>query len=188
MFACKDIFAKPSIVALRLLYHNYVEKARYCRELLMVSIMISHTFPGKQLVFPDCTSFIHEKFKFPAYFVYNFLLYLSWFPFALAAFWTSIFNVSYVSNIQHIANAPMRQAMYNSIKARYTVFMKIKENPDAEIVRTIREGLKKTGGYCPCRLQRTEENKCMCKEFRDQIKDPNFEGFCHCMLYYKSKD
>lgn len=28
----------------------------------------------------------------------------------------------------------------------------------------------------------------MCKEFREQIKDENFEGFCHCMLYYKSKD
>ena len=58
--------------------------------------------------------------------------------------------------------------------------------PDKEVVNTIREGLKRTGGYCPCRLQRTEENKCMCKEFRDQIADPNFEGFCHCMLYYKS--
>jgi len=28
----------------------------------------------------------------------------------------------------------------------------------------------------------------MCKEFRDQIADPDFEGFCHCMLYYKYKD
>ena len=44
------------------------------------------------------------------------------------------------------------------------------------------------GGYCPCRLERTEENKCICKEFREQIKDPDFEGYCHCMLYYKSKD
>ena len=26
------------------------------------------------------------------------------------------------------------------------------------------------------------------KEFRDQIADPDFEGYCHCMLYYKSKD
>lgn len=26
----------------------------------------------------------------------------------------------------------------------------------------------------------------MCKEFRDQIADPEYEGFCHCMLYYKS--
>ena len=56
-------------------------------------------------------------------------------------------------------------------------------NPDAEVVRTVREGLQHTGGYCPCRLERTEENRCMCREFREQIDDPNFEGYCHCMLY-----
>ncbi len=65
--------------------------------------------------------------------------------------------------------------------------MKVTFNPDEKIVETIKEGLKRTGGYCPCKRQKTEENKCMCKEFRDQINDPNFEGFCHCMLYYKSK-
>ena len=48
------------------------------------------------------------------------------------------------------------------------------------------EGLKHTGGYCPCRRERTEATKCMCQEFKDQIADPLFEGFCHCMLYYKS--
>ena len=64
--------------------------------------------------------------------------------------------------------------------------MKIKLNPDQEIVNTIREGLKRTGGYCPCRRERTEATKCMCQEFKDQIADPRFEGFCHCMLYYKS--
>ena len=66
--------------------------------------------------------------------------------------------------------------------------MAVKLNDNAEIVAKIKEGLKRTGGYCPCRLQHTEENRCMCKEFRDQIADPNFEGFCHWMLYYKSKD
>ena len=65
--------------------------------------------------------------------------------------------------------------------------MKITLNPDTEVVQMIREGLKHTGGYCPCRAERVEENRCMCKEFRDQIDDPDFEGFCHCMLYYKSK-
>ena len=64
--------------------------------------------------------------------------------------------------------------------------MKIKLNPDAEVVKLIQDGLKRTGGYCPGRLERTEENKCMCQEFREQIKDPQYEGFCHCMLYYKS--
>ena len=63
--------------------------------------------------------------------------------------------------------------------------MAVRLNADAEIVKTVREGLKRTGGFCPCRLERSEENRCMCKEFRDQIKDPNFKGFCHSMLYYK---
>ena len=64
----------------------------------------------------------------------------------------------------------------------------IKFNPDKEIVDIVKKGLEETGGYCPCRLERTEENKCICKEFREQIKDPNFEGFCHCRLYLKTKE
>ncbi|HIZ10729.1 MAG TPA: ferredoxin thioredoxin reductase catalytic beta chain [Candidatus Eubacterium faecavium] len=66
--------------------------------------------------------------------------------------------------------------------------MAVRLNSDQELVKTVRDGLKRTGGYCPCRIQRTEEYKCMCREFKAQIEDPNFEGFCHCMLYYKSKD
>ena len=65
--------------------------------------------------------------------------------------------------------------------------MKVRFNEDKEIVAAIKEGLERTGGYCPCRIERTEENKCMCKEFRDQIKDENYEGYCHCLLYYKEK-
>ena len=63
---------------------------------------------------------------------------------------------------------------------------KISLNPDAEVVKTVRGGLRHTGGYCPCRLERTEATRCMCREFREQIEDPHFEGFCHCLLYYKS--
>ena len=58
-------------------------------------------------------------------------------------------------------------------------------NEDKEIVESIKAGLKAKGGYCPCRLEINDDNKCMCKEFRDQIADPDFEGYCHCMLYYK---
>jgi len=63
--------------------------------------------------------------------------------------------------------------------------MKVRLNENKEIVDTIKEGLEKTGGYCPCRRERIDENKCTCKEFREQIKDPDFEGYCHCLLYYK---
>ena len=50
---------------------------------------------------------------------------------------------------------------------------------------SILEGLKKKDGYCPCKFGKLPENKCMCEEFKAQIKDPNFEGLCHCGLYYK---
>ena len=59
--------------------------------------------------------------------------------------------------------------------------MKIELNLDQDVVNTVREGLKRTGGYCPCRLERTDETKCMCMEFKEQIADQNVEGFCHCM-------
>lgn len=65
--------------------------------------------------------------------------------------------------------------------------MKIIFNEDEKVVAAIREGLKRKDGYCPCRIQRIPENVCMCEEFRNQIADPNFEGYCHCRLYYKFK-
>lgn len=66
--------------------------------------------------------------------------------------------------------------------------MRIKVNDDKEVVDTIRRGLKERNGYCPCRIEKIPENKCICEEFRKQMEDPNFEGYCHCMLYYKSND
>ncbi len=64
--------------------------------------------------------------------------------------------------------------------------MKITLNPNPEVVKVIKEGLKQKGGYCPCRTEKKEEYKCMCEEFKAQIADETFEGYCHCMLYYKS--
>ena len=65
--------------------------------------------------------------------------------------------------------------------------MKIRLNEDKEVVAQVRAGLIAKGGYCPCRLGKLPENKCMCEEFRAQIADPEFEGFCHCRLFYKEK-
>lgn len=64
---------------------------------------------------------------------------------------------------------------------------KVRLNENADVVRTVKEGLKRTGGYCPCRMERREEFKCMCEEFKNQINDPDYEGYCHCFLYYKEK-
>ena len=56
----------------------------------------------------------------------------------------------------------------------------IKLNPDTEIVDEIRKALKDNDGYCPCRVNKTPDTKCMCKEFREQDY-----GECHCGLYIK---
>lgn len=64
---------------------------------------------------------------------------------------------------------------------------KVRLNESELVVQTVKEGLKRTGGYCPCRTERKEEYKCMCQEFKQQIADPDFEGYCHCYLYYKEK-
>lgn len=67
-------------------------------------------------------------------------------------------------------------------------FMGIRLNENAEVVNTIKEGLKMKGGYCPCRMEKSEDTRCICREFKEQMADPDFEGYCHCMLYYKYKD
>lgn len=65
--------------------------------------------------------------------------------------------------------------------------MLIRENSNTELRDNIRMGLERTGGYCPCKVVKSDENKCICDEFRSQIADPDFEGFCSCQLYYKEK-
>lgn len=58
--------------------------------------------------------------------------------------------------------------------------MKIIVNPDNEVVKTVRQALKDNDGYCPCKVLHIADNKCMCKDFREQG-----EGECHCGLYIK---
>lgn len=61
--------------------------------------------------------------------------------------------------------------------------MRVKLNPDPEIVKTIRAGLEANDGYCPCRVGKLPENKCMCEEFREQEI-----GMCHCGLFIKEEE
>ena len=63
----------------------------------------------------------------------------------------------------------------------------VRWNPDQTVVERLLAVMEKNGGYCPCRLKRTPENICICQEFREQMADPEFEGYCHCLLYYKSR-
>lgn len=59
---------------------------------------------------------------------------------------------------------------------------KVKTNSDKELVKEIRNKLKENDGYCPCRISKTEDTKCICKEFRDAISRGE-KGICHCGLY-----
>ena len=58
--------------------------------------------------------------------------------------------------------------------------MKIHTNPDKEHVESVRKALRENDGYCPCRLEKTPETKCMCQEFLN-----SGSGMCHCGLYIK---
>ena len=58
-------------------------------------------------------------------------------------------------------------------------------NQDGNIVRVVRDGLIRKGGYCPCRLPKNPEFFCPCDEFKAQLADPAFHGLCHCRLYLK---
>lgn len=61
--------------------------------------------------------------------------------------------------------------------------MKIHVNRDPDmqdVVAAVRAALKENDGYCPCRTERSEDTRCMCKEFLQQES-----GVCHCGLYVK---
>ena len=58
-------------------------------------------------------------------------------------------------------------------------------NQDEKIVKVVRDGLVRKGGYCPCRLPKSPEFFCPCDEFKGQLADPGFHGLCHCRLYLK---
>ena len=51
------------------------------------------------------------------------------------------------------------------------------ENPAFEYIK---KSVKENEGYCPCKLIKNADTKCICKEFREQKK-----GVCHCGLYIK---
>lgn len=60
--------------------------------------------------------------------------------------------------------------------------MRIKVSDNKKLVAEIRKSLKENGNYCPCKIEKTEDTKCMCKEFLEQES-----GECHCGLYVKEQ-
>ena len=56
----------------------------------------------------------------------------------------------------------------------------IKLNPDKSKVKEIRAKIKENDGYCPCIIQKNDDTKCPCKDFREKKE-------CHCELYINTK-
>ena len=60
--------------------------------------------------------------------------------------------------------------------------MRIEINSDKDLVEEIRNKIKENDGHCACAIVFDEDNKCMCKDFREQIAN-GISGECHCGLY-----
>ena len=59
--------------------------------------------------------------------------------------------------------------------------LKIVKNPNNEKYELETKLVKDNDGYCPCRIEKIPDNKCLCKEFRDQ----DCPGLCLCQRYMK---
>lgn len=60
--------------------------------------------------------------------------------------------------------------------------MRVFVNPDEEYAAEVRQMIKDNNGFCPCKLVKSVDTKCKCKDFRDQVKN-GIAGLCHCGLY-----
>ena len=45
-----------------------------------------------------------------------------------------------------------------------------------ELLENLRQGFKNKEGYCPCKLEKSDDNICPCVEFINT-------GHCHCSLF-----
>lgn len=63
----------------------------------------------------------------------------------------------------------------------------VRYTEDEDYVSQMIHAVKENDGYCPCRPNKTDDTKCMCREFREQIKRKEL-GRCHCGLYEVYED
>ena len=68
-------------------------------------------------------------------------------------------------------------------KLEYTFIVEFNPDWNAEQIKDFKDKVRKNGNYCPCALIKEKDTRCMCKAFRNQ----QYEGLCHCGLYYKRK-
>lgn len=54
--------------------------------------------------------------------------------------------------------------------------IKIKLNPNKELVEKIKQSIKDNDGYCVCLIEQNKDSICPCKDMREN-------NICHCGLY-----
>lgn len=63
--------------------------------------------------------------------------------------------------------------------------MNYQKNPDSSFCKGMKKRLKANNGYCPNSDTKTADDKCPCKDFRENKKPYEF---CFCGLYQKLPD
>ena len=59
--------------------------------------------------------------------------------------------------------------------------LKIIPNPSKNKYNEMTDAVNECEGFCPCLIDKNEDTKCICKEFREQ----STEGECHCGRFIK---
>ena len=82
------------------------------------------------------------------------------------AVWLQLGCVQGLHLVMRIWTFPKREVR----KGRREGKSMVRYNEDAEVVARIKEGLKKKNGYCPCRLEMTEDNNACAKNFGNRLQ------------------
>lgn len=56
----------------------------------------------------------------------------------------------------------------------------IRKNPDEKKYLEVTQAVIQNDGYCPCMIEKNENTKCICEEFRKQES-----GYCRCGRFVK---
>jgi hypothetical protein len=62
--------------------------------------------------------------------------------------------------------------------------LKVKPHPNSDLFQEITKAIKDNDEYCCCAMEKNDDTKCMCLNFREQTEG----GFCHCGRFFKYKE
>lgn len=63
--------------------------------------------------------------------------------------------------------------------------MLVSLNKDTKYVKNTRKLIEENGGHCINCSIKDSSTECVCQDFKDKLKDENFEGYCRCEIFYK---